>query len=116
MQKLKMISLFSGIGAYEKALKNLGVSVEVVKYCEIDLHASFCYSVIHGVPETKNLHDVSKLHHFCNMNMLPDFDLLTFSPPCQDISIAGQHAGIGEGTRTGLMWEVMDLLRVKRPK
>ena len=33
---LKYLSLFSGIGAFESALTNLGVNYEVVNYCEID--------------------------------------------------------------------------------
>ena len=33
---LRYLSLFSGIGAFEKALTNLGVKYEVVNYCEID--------------------------------------------------------------------------------
>ena len=50
---LKYLSLFSGIGAFESALTNLGVNYEVVNYCEIDKYASKSYSAIHGVPETK---------------------------------------------------------------
>ena len=117
MRKLKVVSLFSGIGAYEKALTNLGIPFEIRAFCEIDPHAAHCYSVIHGIPANaqKNLHDVSRLRYFCNFDFL-DFDLLTFSPPCQDISIAGQHAGVGEDTRSGLMWQVIDLIRTKKPK
>ena len=37
---MRVLSLFSGIGAYEKALKNLGVDVDLVAYCEIDKKAS----------------------------------------------------------------------------
>ena len=54
---LKYLSLFSGIGAFESALTNLGVNYEIVNYCEIDKYASKSYSAIHGVPETKNLWD-----------------------------------------------------------
>ena len=58
--KLKMLSLFSGIGAFEKALENLGVSVDLANYCEIDRYASKAYSLIHNVPESMNLWDISK--------------------------------------------------------
>lgn len=37
---LKILSLFSGIGAFEKALENLGVDFDLVGYCEIDKYAS----------------------------------------------------------------------------
>lgn len=51
---LNVLSLFSGIGAFEKALENLGISYNLVGYCEIDKYASKAYSLIHGVPESMN--------------------------------------------------------------
>ena len=44
------------------------------------------------------------------------FDLCTFGFPCQDISVGGQQKGIGEGTRSGLFYECIRLLREIRPK
>ena len=41
--------LFSGIGAFEKALSNLNIEYELVNYCEIDKFASRSYAAIHGV-------------------------------------------------------------------
>lgn len=61
MRKLKLASFFSGIGAFEKALGNLGTPYELVAYCEIDKYASKSYSAIHGVPETMNLGDITKV-------------------------------------------------------
>lgn len=46
--KLKVIELFGGIGACTKALKRLGVDVEVVDYVEIDKHAVASYNAING--------------------------------------------------------------------
>lgn len=109
---LSVVSLFSGIGAYERALQNLGISFDLLHYCEIDSAASRCYSLIHGVDESKNLHDVTKIDHAA----MPDFDMLVYSPPCQDISTAGQHAGITKTTRTGLMWTAVYLIKTKMPK
>lgn len=37
---VKLLSLFSGIGAFEKALQNLDIPFELVAYCEIDKYAS----------------------------------------------------------------------------
>ena len=58
---LKVLSLFSGIGAFEKALERLNIAHEVVAYCEIDKYASKAYSIIHDIPESKNLVDVTKV-------------------------------------------------------
>ena len=52
---MKVLSLFSGIGAFEKALDNLGVEYELVNYCEIDKYASKSYATIHNVDESMNL-------------------------------------------------------------
>lgn len=49
---------------------------------------------------------------------MPACDLLTYSFPCQDLSITGDRKGMGEGTRSGLVWEVLRLLEkdVDRPE
>ena len=48
---MKILSLFSGIGAFEKALTNLNVPFELVGYSEIDKYASKSYAAIHNVDE-----------------------------------------------------------------
>lgn len=113
MKKLKLLSLFSGIGAFEKALTNIGQNYEVVHYCEIDKFASYAYSVLHHVKEELNLGDVSKVDE----HALRDFDLLTYGFPCQDISLAGKMKGIIPGeTRSGLLYEALRILECKKPK
>lgn len=59
---IKYLSLFSGIGAFEKALQRLEIPYELVGYCEIDKYASKAYSLLHSVPESK-LHKQSQLPH-----------------------------------------------------
>ena len=41
---MRLLSLFSGIGAFEKALNNVGIETEIVNYCEMDKHASIAYA------------------------------------------------------------------------
>ena len=36
--------------------------------------------------------------------------IMTYSFPCQDLSVAGKGAGLGEGTRSGLLWQVERIL------
>ena len=109
---MKVLSLFSGIGAFEQALKNIGTKVEVVNYCEIDNYASKSYSLIHNVSEDKNLGDIAKVDE----TILKDFDLMTYGFPCQDLSIAGKKKGFEEGTRSNLLWEAMRIAEYKKPK
>lgn len=49
---------------------------------------------------------------------LPDFDLFTYSFPCQDISVAGYQCGLNKdsGTRSSLLWECCKIIEIKRPK
>jgi DNA-cytosine methyltransferase len=110
---LKMLSLFSGIGAFEKALARLKIPFELVHYCEFDKYAAKAYSLIHGISESFNLGDVRKVDE----TKLPDFDLMTYGFPCQSISIAGKQEGIIKGeTRSGLYYEALRILQHKKPK
>jgi DNA (cytosine-5)-methyltransferase 1 len=109
--KLKVISLFSGYGTQELALKYIGVDYENVANCDIFKQANECYDVLHTTTNG-NLGDITKI----NENNFPGCDLLTYSFPCQDISISGVQRGIKEGTRSGLLFDVERLLSANRPK
>ena len=110
---IKLLSLFTGIGAFEKALERLNIKYDLVGFSEIDKHAIKSYCAIHNVTEDKNYGDISKI----NENELPDFDIMTWGFPCQDISIAGKLKGIKEGeTRSGLYYEGYRILKTKKPK
>lgn len=112
MQKLRVIELFSGIGSQTQALKNIGVEHEVVAISEIDRFAIKSYKLLHG--ETKNLGDVSAV----DAKDIPDCDLITYSFPCQDLSVAGAQLGAeeGSGTRSSLLWECKKIIEDKKPK
>ncbi len=75
-------------GAFEKALDRLKIPYELVGFSEIDKFAIKSYCAIHNVPESKNYGDVSKI----DVDTLPNFDLLSWGFPCQDISIARKNA------------------------
>ena len=114
---LKLLSLFSGIGAFEKALDNLEVDYELVNFCEFDKYAVKSYCAIHSVDESKNLGDVTKVDE----TKLPkDLDILTYGFPCQDISLAGKQKGLfnedGTQTRSGLFFEALRIIEHCQPK
>lgn len=116
LRMIRVLSLFSGIGAFEKALERLGVEHEVVNYCEIDPYAGKAYSLIHGIPQKKNLVDVTKV----DTSKLENIDLLTYGFPCTDISIAGKMKGFededGNITRSGLFFEALRIIEATKPK
>ena len=47
MDEIKLVSLFSGIGAFEKALNQLGIENKIVNFAEIDIDAIISYGAIH---------------------------------------------------------------------
>lgn len=102
MKKIKVIELFAGVGSQAMALRNIGIDYEIIGISEIDKFAIKSYEAIHG--EVHNFGDISKIEK------LPYCDLLTYSFPCQDLSIAGQQKGISKDTRSGLLLEVERLL------
>jgi DNA (cytosine-5)-methyltransferase 1 len=102
--RMRMVELFSGIGATRAAMVELGIEHDAI-CCEIDPQAYRAYCAIHG--DTPNLGDITKVEH------LPDCDLVTWSYPCTSCSIAGKQEGMveGSGTASSLCWEVIRLVR-----
>lgn len=99
---LKVITLFTGIGAQEAALKRLGLDFEIVGISEIDKYAIQSYEAING--SVRNYGDITQIER------LDYADLWTYSFPCQDLSFAGKQRGISEETRSGLLLHVERLL------
>lgn len=108
---MRVLSLFSGIGAYERALENIGQDIELVRYCELDKTKSKAYALLHGVSEEKNLFDVTSI----DTSKLEDFDLLVYSPPCQSFSVSGKMLGL-EDIRGTLFFNAAEVIRDKKPK
>jgi DNA-cytosine methyltransferase len=110
-KKLRVISLFSGYGTQELALKYANINYETIAYCDNLKVACTAYDSLHETVYG-NLGDIRKV----NSNELPECDFITYSFPCQDISISGVQKGIKEGTRSGLLYEVERLLLDNKPK
>ena len=101
MKEIKLLELFAGIGSQAKALGNIGVDFKS-DICEFDEKAVKSYEAIHG--KVFNYGDIKKI------NIDKQYDMWTYSFPCQDLSSAGQGKGIKQGTRSGLLLEVQRLL------
>ena len=108
---MRVVELFAGIGACSKALKRIGIDVEIVDAVEIDKYAMASFNAIHNTNfETQDITTWDK--------DLKDIDLITHGSPCQDFSIAGKQAGgdLGSGTRSSLMYETIRIVGKIRPK
>lgn len=108
---MRVLELFGGYGSQALALENLGLDF-TSDLCEIDKYAIQAYNQLHG--ETKNWGDICKIDE----TQLPYYDLITYSSPCQDFSVAGKQAGgdKGSGTRSSLLWECERIIRAVKPK
>jgi DNA (cytosine-5)-methyltransferase 1 len=113
MTKLKVLDLFSGIGGFSLGLDRAG-GFETVAFCEIE---PFPRKVLaKHWPEVPQYEDVTKLTGDILRRDGISVDVITGGFPCQDISVAGKQAGIGEGTRSGLWSEIGRLIGELAPR
>lgn len=109
---IRLIELFAGIGSQAKALRNLGANFEHYRICEFDKYAVQSYNEIHGTSfETSDITKIKAADLGITETDKYEY-IMTYSFPCQDLSIAGKQKGMakGSGTRSGLLWEVERLL------
>lgn len=108
---MRVLELFGGYGSQALALENLGIEF-ISDLCDNDKYAEKAYNQIHG--ETFNYGDICSIDE----TKLPHYDLITYSSPCQDFSVAGKQAGgeKGSGTRSSLLWECERIIRAVKPK
>lgn len=114
MEKLKVFTAFSGYDSQCMALDRIGIDYDLVGWSEIDRFAIQAHNALFPEYAERNFGDISKI----DWTIVPDFDLFTYSSPCQDFSIAGlQRGGVeGSGTRSSLLWECKRAIIAKRPK
>ena len=110
--KIRLIELFAGVGSQAMALKRLAADFEHYKVVEFDKYAIKSYNEIHGTDFAPT--DITQISG-SDLEIVDTETftyLLTYSFPCQDLSVAGKQKGMvkGSGTRSGLLWEVERLL------
>ena len=106
---MKIGSLFSGYGGLDLAVSQV-FDAEVAWHCEWeDAPSKILEANFPGVP---NFRDVTQV----DWAAVEPVDILTGGFPCQDVSLAGRRAGMGEGTRSGLWSEFAKAIEVIRPR
>ena len=113
VRKLRVLDLFSGIGGFSLGLERTG-GFETVAFCEIE---DFPRRVLaKHWPQVPCYDDVRTLTaDRLKADGIGRVDVITGGFPCQDLSLAGLQAGMGEGTRSGLWSEIARLTRELRP-
>lgn len=112
--KLRVFTAFSGYDSQCMALDRVGIDYELVGWSEIDKYAIAAHNAVYPQYAGRNYGDISTI----DWAQVPDFDLFTYSSPCQDFSAAGLQRGgtKGSGTRSSLLWECERAIAAKRPK
>lgn len=107
---MNVLSLFSGIGGLDLGLEWAGMTT--VGQVEID---PFCRGVLaKHWPEVPRHDDVRTAVEWWGSEPRPPVHVVAGGFPCQDLSSAGQRAGI-EGVRSGLWAPMAEVVRVLRP-
>ncbi len=107
MGKFKFIDLFSGIGGFHQAMKNLGGSCVLAS--EIDEFAIKTYFDNYGIDSN---HDIKTID---NAN-IPYHDVLCAGFPCQAFSKAGKQMGFADETKGTLFFQFARILESSEPK
>ena len=116
---LRCFYAFAGYNSQKMALQRLADVYPdfhhvCVGWSEIDENAIKANNAVFPEDIDKNFGDITKI----DWSKAPDFDLFTYSFPCQDISSSGKQRGFeeGAGTRSSLLWECKKAIEAKKPR
>ncbi len=109
--KLKMsfvfADLFAGIGGFRIALESIGG--KCVFSSEWDKYAQATYKANFGDVPNGDITQISP-------SEIPDIDILTAGFPCQPFSSIGKREGFEHPTQGTLFYDVVKILKEKKPK
>lgn len=114
---IRVFEAFAGYGGASFGLKRCGYKYEVIGMSEVDPTANRILDI--NFPNIRNYGDIRTIRERLqtNKDYIPDFDLFTGGFPCQPFSSAGLQQGVedkqGRGT---LIYEILQICRIKRPK
>ena len=102
----KFIDLFAGIGGMRLAFQEVGG--RCVFSSEWDKESQKTYKANFGEMPSGDITKISE-------EEIPDFDILLAGFPCQPFSTIGQRAGFQHETQGTLFYDVLRVIRAKRP-
>ena len=117
--RVRTFELCAGYDSQLMALERLkkkysDFDYECIGWSEIEPSAIALHNACFPNLSGKNFGDMTKI----DWSKVEDFDLLTYSTPCQSVSQAGKQEGIEEGsnTRSSILWFTRNAIITKRPK
>jgi len=109
IQKIKVGSDFSGVGAFNQALIRLGIDHEELFACDMDKYARQTFCLNYGTPKyfPKDVYE----------REIPteSLDIYMTSPPCQSFSLAGKRLG-KEDKRGILFFNSLEFIQINKPR
>lgn len=106
---IKVGSDFSGVGAFDQALKRLGIDYETIFACDMDKYARQTFIHNYGEPKyyPENVYD----------REIPkeSLDIYMTSPPCQAFSLAGKRKG-EDDKRGVLFYNSHEFIKQNKPR
>ena len=88
---IRVASLFSGIGAFEQALKILGLKSKIVLACDNDQFVKKSFFANYEIEEKNWFNDIQEVSGTKFKNKV---DLLVGGAPCQSFSMVGKRLGL----------------------
>lgn len=111
MNKIRLATLFSGIGAIEHAFQRLNVSHEIVLACDPDSFCKKTYFANFDIDDARWVDYVQDVDGTKYKNV----DLLVGGSPCQSFSLVGKRKGFTD-ERGSLFFEFVRVLKEMKPK
>ena len=109
MKQIKVGSDFSGVGAFDQALRRLGIDYKTIFACDMDKYARQTYIENYGEPGyyPENVYQ----------REIPgeSLDIYMTSPPCQAFSLAGKRLG-KDDKRGVLFFNSHEFIKTNKPK
>lgn len=107
---MRFVDFFAGVGGFRRGFQRAGM--KPVGWVEWDKYATKVYAAIHDATGEWRGDDICRV----SPEDIPAADVWTAGFPCQDVSISGKRAGLVEGTRSNLFYEVIRLAKEVKPK
>jgi len=106
---MKYIELYGGIGGFRRGIEQAGKKWKCIWYCDSNKYTTLVFN--------RNFNERYKPTDIRSVDVkdIPNHDFLCAGFPCQPFSLAGKRRGFDD-TRGTLFFEIVKILREKRPK
>jgi DNA (cytosine-5)-methyltransferase 1 len=112
MNKLRVATVFSGIGAVEHALLRMNIPTEIIFACDIDKYCKQSYFENYKIKEENWINDINDIN---GKKYKGKVDLFVGGSPCQSFSMVGKRKGL-EDPRGLLIYKFVKLVNEMQPK